>query len=76
MLHGLRHVCWYSWLLQLLTLRQITNPVYRDLLKGALGQAFAALEETDWEASKNFFRLLGFRVLLWSGSLKAITRVI
>ena len=57
------------------TLRQIANPVDRDVLEGALGQAFDVLEETDWEASRNCFFPLGFRVLLWSRLLEAIAGV-
>ena len=75
MLHGLRHVFRYSWLLELLTLRQITNHVYRDVLEGALGKAFAALDNMDWEACELLFFPPGFRVLLWYGLLKAIARV-
>ena len=68
-------VCVPALMAAAVTLRQITNAVERDVLEGALGQAFAALEETDWEASKKLFRPLRFRVLLWPGLLKAIARV-
>ena len=57
-MQGMRRVCRRSWL-----------PVDRDVLEGALGQAFAALDVSDWEAPKKLFCLLGFRVVLWSAGV-------
>ena len=54
---------------------EITDPIYRDVLEGALSQAFASLDGTFWEASVTLFCSLGLRVLLQSGLLKAIARV-
>ena len=54
---------------------EITDPVDRDVLEGALGQAFASLNITDWEAREILFFPLGFWVLLQSGLLKAVSGV-
>ena len=53
----------------------ITNPIDSDVLEGALGQAFASLDSTDWEASMTLFCPLGFQVILQSGLLEAIAEV-
>ena len=68
-------VCVTTLMAAAVTLCQITNPVDRDVLEGALRQAFAALEETDWEAFKKLFCPLGLRLLLWSRLLEAISGV-
>ena len=55
-------------------LRYIPDPVDGEVLEGALGQIFAALDQTDWE-SHVLFCPLGFGVLLWSGFLEATDNV-
>ena len=56
-------------------LRNITDPVDGEVLEGALGQAFVALDQTDWESHVLLFRPLGFGVLLRSGLLQATADV-
>ena len=56
-------------------LRGISDVDDGEVLEGALGHAFAALDQTDWDSSMSLFCSLGFRVLLWSGLLKATTNV-
>ena len=56
-------------------LRYIPDPVDGEVLEGALGQAFAALDQTDWESRVLLFRPLGFGVLLRSGLLEATADV-
>ena len=53
----------------------ISDPVDGEVLDGALGQAFAALDQTEWESRVLLFRSLGFEVLLWSGLLEATADV-
>ncbi len=43
------------------TLWEITDPVNCNVLEGALGQAFVALDQTDWESNELLFRPLTFR---------------
>ena len=57
------------------TLRKIMDPVDRDVLEGALGQAFTSIDSMDWEASVTLFCPLGFWVLLQYGLLEAIAGV-
>ena len=56
-------------------LRYIPDPVDGEVLEGALGQAFAALDQTEWESHVLFFCPLGFGVLLRSGLLQATADV-
>jgi len=42
-------------------LRCIPDPVDGEVLEGALGQAFVALDQTDWESNELLFRPLTFR---------------
>ena len=56
-------------------LRYIPDPVDGKVLEGALGQSFAAPDQTDWESRVLLFRPLGFGVLLRSGLLKATADV-
>ena len=56
-------------------LHNIPEPVDVDVLEGDLGQSFAALDQTDWNAHVALFFLLGFGVLLWSSLLKATAKV-
>ena len=56
-------------------LRNISDPVDGEVLEGALGKPFAALDQMDWESRVLLFRPLGFGVLLWSGLLEATTNV-
>jgi len=51
-------------------LRSISDLVDGGVLAGALGQAFVALDQTDWESHVLLFRPLGFGVLLWSRLLQ------
>ena len=45
-------------------LRSISDPVDGEVLEGALGQAFVALDQMDWKSDELLFRPLGFGVLL------------
>ena len=56
-------------------MRNISDLVDGEVLEGALGQAFAALDQTDWESCVLLFRPLGFGVLLRSGLLEATADV-
>ena len=46
-----------------------------EVLEGALGQAFAGLDQMDWDSNVLLLCPLGFGVLLWSGLLKATADV-
>ena len=48
----------------------ISDPVDSEVLEGTLGQAFVALDQTDWKSHVLLYRPLGFGVLLWSGFLQ------
>ena len=56
-------------------LHNITDPVDGEVLEGALGRAFAALDQTDWDARETLFCPLGFGVLLRTELLKATADV-
>ena len=56
-------------------LHSILDPVDGEVLEGALGQAFVALDQTDWESDELLIRPLGFWVLLRSGLLQATADV-
>ena len=53
----------------------ITDPVDGEVLEGALGQAFIALDQTDWKSHVLLLRPLGFGVLLQSGLLQVTADV-
>ena len=52
-------------------LRRISDLVDGEVLEGALGQAFIALDQTDWMSHLWLLRPLGFGLLLRSGLLQA-----
>jgi hypothetical protein len=56
-------------------LRNIADPVDGEVLEGALGKAFVALDQTDWDSHVLLFRPLGLGVLLWSRFLQATADV-
>ena len=56
-------------------LRRIADPVDGEVLEGALGQAFIALDQTDWMSHLWLLRPLGFGLLLRSGLLQATADV-
>ena len=56
-------------------LHSITDPVDGEVLAGALGKAFVALDQADWKSHVLLLRPLGFGLLLWSGLLQATADV-
>ena len=56
-------------------LHNISDPVDVEVLEDVLEQAFAALDQTEWESRVLLFRPLGFGVLLRSGLLQVTANV-
>ena len=56
-------------------LRGIGNPIDFDMLEESLGQAFVALDGTNWKAGHRLLRVLGCKVLFRSGLLEAFVGV-
>ena len=56
-------------------IRIISDPVDGKVLGDALGQAFIALNQTDWKSHLLLYRPLGLGVLLWSRFLQATADV-
>ena len=56
-------------------LKEIPNPVVRDVLEDALGRVFFAFNMTDWESGSILLRPIGFGVLLGSGLREAAVNV-